>query len=348
MRQGHALLRRRAVLAGGAAAISALAAPNVLRAAPREMLINNWLPGKHLIPDLVLTEWAQMIERRTQGRVTFRQSEKPMGPPPASYGIVAEGKADIGFALHGYSGDDAFKRSQVGQFSFLGDSYSATQAYAKVYWDMLDPAEEHKEVTLLAAFQHGPGQLFLKNKTLNSVEDFKGLRLRTSGGYISKLLQDFGVETVPMPPFKVKEAMASGAIDGVAFPYEGGLAFGIVDETTEVSEIPGGYYNATWFLAMSPAAFDDLGRRDRRIIQQVSKEFVPVLAAKSFDYVDHQGYTLFKERGVTIRQAPEEIVASVKRDGGAYEQRWASELAAAGYRGDRALARMRALTGVSR
>ncbi|MGG7567019.1 TRAP transporter substrate-binding protein DctP [Rhodovulum sp. DZ06] len=348
MRKGSARIDRRSALAAGAAAAAMLAAPGVLRAAPREMLINNWLPQQHLVPDLVLTEWSQMIERRTEGRVTFRFSETPMGPPPAAYGIIAENKADVTFALHGYSGDDAFKRSQVGQFSFLGDSYSATQAFSSVYWDLLDPQAEHQEIKLLSAFQHGPGFLFLKNRSIRGPEDFRGLRLRTSGGYISRLLQELGAETVPMPPFKAREAMEAGAIDGVAFPYEGGLSFGIVDQTTEVSELPGGYYNATWFLGMSPKAWDDLGRRDRRVVQQVSREFVPLLAAKSFDFVDHKGRTLFEERGVALTRAPDEVEQLIRTRGGAYEQSWIQEVAAQGYRGEWALKRMRQMTGVDR
>ena len=205
---------RRALLGGLGAAAAVLAAPAVLRAAPRELLINSWLPPQHLIPSLVLTEWAQIIERRTKGAVTFRIAEKPLGPPPATYGMVAGGKCDVGFALHGFSGDDAFQRAKLGQFSFLGDSYSATQAYAEVYWDLLDPREEHKEIKLLSSFQHGPGQLFLRGKSINGPEDFKGLRIRTSGGYISKLLQELGAETVIMPPQAVREAMLAGKVDG--------------------------------------------------------------------------------------------------------------------------------------
>lgn len=339
-------LTRRQSLAGLAAA--AVASPAVLRAAPRVMTINSWLPGPHPVPAMVLSEWAQTVERRTEGRVAFEILEKPLGPPPAAWEIVQEGRADVAYALHGYEGDAAFPRAQVGQFSRLGDSYSATQAFSSVYWEQLDPEAEHGGVELLATFLHGPGQLFLKNRSIRSLEDFRGLRLRTSGGFISQLLQELGAETVAMPPFAVRDAMAEGKIDGVAFPYEGALSFDIADQATEVAELPGGYYNATWWLAMSQTAFDDLGRRDRRMVERVSREFVPLLSAKAFDYVDYEGKTLFETRGIPVREASDELLAALGEAADRYEARWNEGVQAAGFDGARALRKMRQLTGVNR
>jgi hypothetical protein len=54
-------------------------------------------------------------------------------------------------------------------------------------------------------------------------------------------------------------------------------------------EIPGGYYNATWFLGMSPQAWRGLESRDQRQVARISAEFIPLLAAKAFDFQDYQG-----------------------------------------------------------
>lgn len=207
---------------------------------------------------------------------------------------------------------------------------------------------EHPDVRLLAVFQHGPGALFLRNKSLNRPEDFKGLRLRTSGGYIAKMLTDLGAVPAPMPPFKVKDVMAAGAIDGVAFPYEGEESFGILDQTTEVSEIPGGYYNATWFLGMSPQAWRGLESRDQRQVARISAEFIPLLAAKASDFQDYQGRELFKNAGIPIKPADASIVSAIERTGGRYEQEWIEELSAQGFNGAKAPRDTRKLTGLRR
>lgn len=341
-------ISRRALLAASGAAAVTLAAPATLRAQGKVLTCASWVPLSHPIPGLVLSEWADMIRQKTEGRVDIVITDKALGPPPAQYGLLQSGAADIAFSLHGYSGDDAFKRSQVGQFSFLGDSYSASQAYSKVYYDQLDPVSEHPGIKLLSVFQHGPGALFLKNKKLDRPEDFKGLRLRTSGGYISKMLTDLGVTTVPMPPFKVRDAMAAGDIDGVAFPYEGGLSFKILEETTEVSEIPGGYYNATWFLGMSPQAWGGLEKRDQRQVARISSEFIPLLAAKAFDFFDYEGRELFLNAGIPIKSADASIVSAIERTGGGYEKLWIEELKTQGFNGAKALRDTRKLTGLKR
>lgn len=341
-------ISRRALLAATGAGAAMLAAPAILRAQGKVLTCASWVPLVHPVPGLVLPEWADMIRERTDGRVDIAITDTASGPPTKQYDRLQSGEADIAFSLHGYSGDDAFKRSQVGQFSFLGDSYSASQAYSKVYYDQLDPVSEHPGVKLLSVFQHGPGVLFLKNRKVDRPEDFKGLRLRTSGGYISKMLTDLGVVTVPMSPLKVREAMAAGDIDGVAFPYEGGESFGILEQTTEVSEIPGGYYNATWFLGMSPQAWGGIERRDQRQVARVSSEFIPLLAAKAFDFYDYQGRELFRTSGVPIKSADASIVSAIERTGGRYEKLWIDELAAQGFNGAKALRDTRKLTGLKR
>ncbi len=338
-------LNRRHFLATGAAT---LAAPSIVRAQGRVLSISSFLPRGHVVPVYVLEEWIGLVQNETRGRVSVEILEKPLGPPPQQFPLLQDGTADIAYALHGYSGADAFLRARIGQFSFLGDAYSASQAFAEVYEGDLDAAEEHAGIKLLATFQHGPGALFLRGRSIDRIEDFEGLRIRTSGGYIAELMNDLGAINVAMPPTRVREAFETDLIDAVAFPYEGAASFGIIDLLTEVSEIRGGYYNATWFLGTSQAAWGTLSDRDQQVVEQLSRELVPLLAAKAFDFADYEGREQCLAAGVPVKQPSSQLFDQIRQKGLRYEAEWVEQVAAQGYDGQAALDRTRHLTAVDR
>jgi len=340
-----ALADRRTVVTGGLAGAVTLAAPSFLHAqSPTVLKLSSWLPPASLITQNLFVPWANEINAMTQGRVVVEFLPKPLGPPPAHQGLVESGEADLAYSLHGYT-QNAFLRARIGQFSFLGDAYSASHAFSKVYGKLLKADEEHEKMTLLGLFQHGPGVLMLKDKTISGPEDFEGLRIRTSGGYISSLIQDLGATNVPMSPVAVREALINDEIDGVAFPYEAGPAFNIMEQITFVSELPGGYYNATWFLAISKQAAAKINPSDLALIQRYSNETVHVLAAKAFDYADYLAREDFVKRGVPIEPTSDALTDHIKKLATEYEKEWSAQLAQASYDGERALAYTRRIAG---
>lgn len=328
---------------GATAAGALLSAPTTLRAQAATLKMSSWLPGASLITQNLFVPWAEDVAQATDGRVQVEFLPKPLGPPPAHLGLLRENKADVAYSLHGYSGDE-FLRAQIGQFSFLGDAYSASHAFSKVYGRLLEAEKEHAGLRLLGLFQHGPGQLMLKNKRIDSVGDFKGLRVRTSGGYISNLMTDLGAINVPMSPTKVGAALDAGEIDGVCFPYEAAHAFGIEKKITFVSELPNGYYNATWFLGMSSAAAARVDARDLELLQQSSAQKVHVLAAKAFDYADYLSREKLAADGIELAPTSAEVTDHIKSIGQGYETAWSSRLSDGGYDGSRALSFTRRIT----
>ncbi|MHA3913231.1 type 2 periplasmic-binding domain-containing protein [Halovulum sp. GXIMD14793] len=338
------MLHRRSFLrTTGLGLAGTLAAPAILRAQPLQLSMADWAAPR--IGENMGAPWREEIERLTDGRVVIN-AVPPPGPPPAMLDFLQENKLDVSYSIHGYEGPDHFLRARVGQFSFLGDGYSASQAFNKVYGKLLDGWDEHTEfnVETLGVFQHGPGVLMLRNKEIRGPEDYAGLKLRVPGGYISNLLQDLGVEPIPTSPTEVRDKLQSGEIDGVAFPVSGANAFKSVDQITSVAQMPGGYYNATFFMAMSKSAAERIGPADMEIIRNYSRQTLHVLAAKAFDYDDYLEEQVLRDRGVTFFDADDAHIAFIKEKADAYEKKWAEQVAAQGYQGEKALAFTRRLT----
>lgn len=338
---------RRRVLAAGLAGAAYLAAPAIARGATRTLATSSWLPPAHVVPKFVIASWAEAVGRASDGRLAVDLLDKPLGPPPAHLEIAREGRADMVYSLHGYSGPSAFQRARIGQFSFLGDSFGASPAFSQVYGQDLNAADEHDGIKLLTLFQHGPGVLFLKSRRLERASDLNGLRIRTSGGYIAQLMQRFGAEPVPLSPFEVGNALRDGRIDGVAFPYEAVTSFDFLDEIVQIVEFPGGIYNATWFLGMNAATYDSLDDRDRAAIDSVERDILAEIAGKAWDIADFDGKAKCMTQRVEITRASDDMIAELKTAAGAAEANWQTEMATQGFDGGVALERFRKLTSAS-
>lgn len=348
MPQRAASVTRRRVLGTAAAGAAILAAPHVGHAQGVMLRASHAFGPRHDVAYNVVAPWAEMVAEITDGRVLIEDLPERVAPPPGTYAALQEGRADLAYALHGYSGDEAFPRARLGQFSFLGDSWGASPVFAQIYLNDLRGAEEHAGIKLLSVFEHGPGHLFLRARGITEPAQLRGLRLRNSGGYISRLLGDLGCLPVPMPPQAAAAAMAAGEIDGVAFPYEGAASFDLVGETGSVIELPGGFYNASWFMGVAEAPWAAIEPRDQRAIEGIAGVLIAELAGKAFDQSDYLGREACLAAGVDVARAGPALEAEVRRIAARYEADWALQMNAAGFDGAYILEKMRRLTSVER
>ena len=100
------LNRRKFIKAGTAAAATAAIAgfPSILRAqAPIELKISHYVPALHGLQTDFIEPWSKDIEKRTNGRVTFKifAAASPLGKAENQLDQVQNGIVDIAFGLSG-------------------------------------------------------------------------------------------------------------------------------------------------------------------------------------------------------------------------------------------------------
>ncbi len=314
-------------------------------AAAEELVLSSWLPAKHPVVTGVMKPWAKAVSKATDGRVKVRILPKPLGAPPAHYDLAADGVADITYGLHSFTKDDRFLRSRVGQFSFLGDTAEATSvAYWNVYGGDLKAQEEHKGTKLLGLFVHGPGMFHNNKRKIETVDDFKGLKIRTPGGYIAALAGDLGITTQFMGPGQVFEKLSTGVIDGVTFPMEALKAFKLTDHLTHTMKIPGGMYNTSWFLVMNEGKWAGLSDADKAAIEAISGKALASMAGKVWDKADQGGAKWVGKSDVMVYDAPGPVVDALKSLATKHEKTWVEAVKGTGYDGAAALKAIRSAT----
>lgn len=154
--------------------------------------MSSWFPPQHSLMIEGFIPWTKEIERVTQGRVKVRILKKVVGSLASQFDVVTSGQVHIGF------GNQSNTYGRFKQYAFVelpGSSDSAevtSVAYWRVYNQFFKKNDELGEAKLLALFTHGPGQLFMADAHINSIEDNSGIKVR--GG--EKLLQELLIRSV--------------------------------------------------------------------------------------------------------------------------------------------------------
>jgi TRAP-type C4-dicarboxylate transport system substrate-binding protein len=303
--------------------------------------LSSWVPAAHPIPRDMVTPWTKQVEEATEGRVKVVILPKPLGNAPSHFDLAKDGIADLVYGVHGYQ-PGRFLLTKAVEMPFLGDSAeSVSVAYWRIFNKHMAAANEHDGVVLLSLFTHGPGNIFNSKHAVNSLADLSGMKIRVGGGVVNDVAQAIGVIPMLKPAPTSYELMSNGVADGVFFPKESIKSFKLSKLVRHATFVPDGLYNTSFFLAMSPKAFNDLSKADQEAIMRVSGENFARLAGKAWDNVDNDGVATMKEDGVVISTAPPAMVAEIKAKTAPIEQAWVAEVKAKGIDGAALMADLR-------
>ena len=151
------------------------------------------------------------------------------------------------------------------------------------------------------------------NKEINSVDDLKGLKMRTPG-LGGEVLSKVGGTVVNMPAGEIFTALQTGAIDATEWigPYN--------DQALGLHKAAKYYYFPGWQepqavveSMVNQKAFDSLPADLQAIVVEAARAATLDMMD---DYVFHNAKSLaqLKEQGVAIKRFPDEVLAAMKRE----------------------------------
>ena len=180
------------------------------------------------------------------------------GTPPQLYDQARDGVVDIVWTLPG-STAGRFPSTEVFELPFIGARRGIVNAQASQEYADANLAKETADIKLLSFWSHDHG-LIHANKAVNTMDDLKGLKLRSPNRLAGEALKALGATAVPMPIPQVPESIAQRAIDGAVVPWEVVPAIKLDELVKFHTEIPGSptLYTASFFLAMNKAKYDGL------------------------------------------------------------------------------------------
>ncbi len=293
--------------------------------AAETLTFSSWLPPTHPVVVNAIEPWAKQVSEVTNGNVRVRVLRKPLGSPLAHFDIAKDGIADITYGLHSYTKGDRFVLSNIAQFPFLGDSAEAVStAYWQAAMDHPEIIEEHEGTHVLSLFTHGPGIIYSRNaEKIASAADLKGLKIRVPGGVANDVVDALGAEQILISPSEIYESLSRGVIDGLTMPAETLVSYKFIDEVANITRIPGGLYNTTWFLTINQERWDSLSPEDQTAIMSVSGEAFARMQGIAWDTADEAGWIAIEEAGIPVTVADDAFMQEIKNASAPIEKAWA-------------------------
>ena len=178
---------------------------------------SNFFPAPHK-NSVLATEWAQEIEKRTNGQVKITMFHGgTLTPADKCYDGVTKGLSDIGFSVLSYT-LGRFPLTEVIDLPMGYKSGTAATTLVNAYYQKFKP-KELSDVQVMYLHGHGPGILHTNKKPVKTLEELKGVKIRSTGT-VAKIVGALGGTPVAMPMPETYDALSKGIADGVMCPIE--------------------------------------------------------------------------------------------------------------------------------
>jgi len=277
--------------------------------APDKVIEMSWatgLPPFHGGVKYVAVPWAEMIGERTNGRVKIEiYPGGALCKDDKVYPSVVSGLVDIGpGVLAHYPG--RFPLSSVMELPLLGftSANDATKALWEVYEKFPEVRAEYSDVHMLWLKDKPLFQIQTVKKPVRTLEDLKGLKLRSIGGVAGEILTRLGGVPVVMPAPDSYLSMEKGVIDGSVFPWEAMESFKLyelVNYHTVVNLYTGGD-----FVVMNLDLWNSLSPDIQEVFDEVSGAWGADFESKVWDEQDALGRESCLNAGNEIYTLPPE------------------------------------------
>jgi len=287
---------------------AAVAAPAVARVAwgqtPQVTLkLHHFLPPVSNGHAKLLVPWAKKVEAESGNRIKIDvyPSMQLGGTQPQLYDQARDGVVDIVWTLPG-STAGRFPSIEVFELPFVAAKLGVPNAKAvQEFYEAGLLKDEFKEVHPICLWAHDGG-LIHTNRPIKTMEDLKGLKLRSPTRLAGDALKALGANGIPMPIPQLSESLAQRVLDGCVIPWEVVPAVKVQELLKFHTDIPGSptLYTATFIIAMNKAKYESLPAGLKKVIDDNSGQFAATLAGQMWDDQAKVVEEIVRKRGNTI------------------------------------------------
>jgi TRAP-type C4-dicarboxylate transport system substrate-binding protein len=277
-------------------AVSGVIHPFPAMAGPVTLTYSNFFPPTHIQSQLA-ESWCREVEKQTEGRVKVQYfAGQTLTKANQTYDSVLNGIADIGLSAFAYT---------RGRFPVMGiidmplgypTGSAATTAANDVYTRFKPKELDQTQVMYLHA--HGPGMIHTRKKPLRTLEDLKGLKIRSTG-ISAEMVAALGGSPVSMPMPESYQSIQKGVVDGSAHPLETNKGWKLGEVLEYVTMAQPVAYTTAFFVVMNKNKWNRLDAKDRSAIEAINAEWAGK-HGQAWDRSDADGMAFFKENGHTV------------------------------------------------
>ena len=284
-------------------------------------------------PTYFMQPWADAIEEQSEGRIKvelypFMQLG---GSAPNQFDLIRDGAIDGGWVIPGYQ-PNRFPEAEAMELPFM-TTKSGEEASAAA-WEFTQEylMDDFADVHVIAAHMHGPGIVHKRGASVETVEDFAGLKLRGPSRPATLLLEELGATPIGMPVPQFPEALSRGVVDGGVITWEMSPSLKLDELTDSHTDVAGdqALYNLYFIWAMNKDSYNALPDDLKAVIDANSGLETSAMAGRAHDTGDRDGYALMEDAGNDIATLSDAETSRIVALGEAVTADWIAELNAKG------------------
>lgn len=312
-----------------AASVAAVALGALIAGAPvssaeaaTTLRMSNWVPPTHYITTDILIPWIEQVEKATEGRVKIGILPKPVGSAPQHFELAKRGVADITWGNLTYE-PERFTSIWFSELPLVGENAEASSvALWHAYEKHLKDHPAYDGVKMLGMGLLGSGIINHASKNIVGLDDLRNQKIRMGGPIQRRILEELGAIPVSGPANKAYELLESGVVDGSLNPRESIVAFRLEKQLTYHTMIPGGLYDASFYLVINQRKWDSLSAEDQQAIMSVSGESFSRLWGQVFNRQNQAAEAQLREAGHRFSEPSPELISKVAEIRAAMVKDW--------------------------
>ncbi|MBE0596742.1 MAG: TRAP transporter substrate-binding protein [Desulfuromonadales bacterium] len=217
-----------------------------------------------------VTPWIKAVEEASGGKVKIQPYySQTLTKGKDSWNATKTGIADMSWNMHGYWPGMTPLADVI---SLPVMPFRTAEQGSEIFWKLYEKfpqiQKEFEETKVLILYTSEPYYLVTKDRPVKTMEDLKGMKIRSGGGPAVDQMTALGGVPVSMGMPDVYMAMQKGVIDGTGAAWEPIIGFRLYEVGNFYSEVP---LPATYFsITMNKRKWNSLPKEAQEAIMSVS------------------------------------------------------------------------------
>jgi TRAP-type C4-dicarboxylate transport system substrate-binding protein len=253
----------------------------------------------------VITPWTREVAKLSNNQLTIRlfPAMQLGGRPPDLYRQVVQGISDITFTLPGYTSSDF---PMMALTELPGIAKSADDGTRKL-WSRFDKflARDFKDTKVLMLWNSDTASLMSRSKPIRTLEDLKGMKIRTPSAAQSAQLTALGAIPVDMPANQIYNNLDRGVIDASMIPMSAALDFKLI-EVAKYFTVEAPLGRSPFLVAMNRARYEKLPANLKKVIDDTTGLKLSLKGAETYDKKNDQALAAAKKTRELVELSPQE------------------------------------------
>jgi TRAP-type transport system periplasmic protein len=225
---------------------------------------NGWEGSQAAVP------WLKQIEDATKGAVKFQGFySQSLFKGTDAWEALKTGQADAAWCFHGYWANMT-PLADVVALPFL--NVPSAEKGSEVLWKLYEKypsiQKQFEANKVVLTWTSNSYFLATRSKQVKTMEDIKGLKIRTTGGPPTEMIKALGAVPISMGMPDVYLNLEKGVIDGALLPWEALYSFKLYEVVKYITHAP---FHAVYFTqSFSTASWNKLSPDVQKQIMSVS------------------------------------------------------------------------------